>query len=162
MTDAWSDRASDALRDEWRALRDDARYYDCAAACVRFAYRAGLLNVQQEELWLRRLTTCPGHDDEGGRVWCAYCGNLPKEAGDTAKIVSFSCQGSKAGAAIPLCEYCRHKATSHAVDDEERRECMEFSCACEQFAVAWDGKCGICREPLDLNTGHVCSPKEKP
>ena len=34
---------------------------------------------------------------------------------------------------IPLCERCGHKATMHAVDDEERRECMEFSCACEQF-----------------------------
>jgi hypothetical protein len=35
--------------------------------------------------------------------------------------------------AIPLCERCNHKATSHSVDDEERRECMEFMCACEQF-----------------------------
>lgn len=70
-----------ALLDEWRALRDDARYYDCAAACVRFARRAGLLTVEQEELWLLRLTTCPGHDDEGGRAWCAFCGELEREHG---------------------------------------------------------------------------------
>jgi hypothetical protein len=36
--------------------------------------------------------------------------------------------------AIPLC-WCDHKATSHAVDDEERRECMEFNCPCQQFVM---------------------------
>lgn len=35
--------------------------------------------------------------------------------------------------AIPLCDRCCHKSTSHVVDDEERRECMEWSCGCEQF-----------------------------
>jgi hypothetical protein len=34
---------------------------------------------------------------------------------------------------IPTCARCRHKATMHVVDDEERRECMEWRCACEQF-----------------------------
>jgi hypothetical protein len=34
---------------------------------------------------------------------------------------------------IPVCARCRHKATMHVADDEERRECMEWSCACEQF-----------------------------
>jgi hypothetical protein len=34
---------------------------------------------------------------------------------------------------IPLCERCGHKATMHVVDDEERRECMEWCCNCEQY-----------------------------
>lgn len=66
-----------ALREEWLALRDDARYYDCAAAVVRFAGRCGLLSKDEQELWLRRFLSCPGHDDEGGRSWCAFCGNMP-------------------------------------------------------------------------------------
>jgi hypothetical protein len=64
------------LREEWLALRNDYRGYDCAAACVRFAYHLGLLSEERQELWMRRLLTCPGHDDEGGRSWCAYCGSL--------------------------------------------------------------------------------------
>jgi TPP-dependent indolepyruvate ferredoxin oxidoreductase alpha subunit len=40
---------------------------------------------------------------------------------------------------IPLCERCGHKATMHVTDDEERRECMEWSCGCEQFVALKDG-----------------------
>jgi hypothetical protein len=71
-----------ALLEEWRALRDDARYYDCAAACVRFAHRVGMIDDVHRDLWLRCLTTCPGHDDEGGRSWCAFCGDMPREGGE--------------------------------------------------------------------------------
>jgi hypothetical protein len=70
-------RLEDELRTEWCALRDDARYYDCAAAVVRFAERCGLLSKDEQELWLRRFLSCPGHDDEGGRSWCAFCGEMP-------------------------------------------------------------------------------------
>lgn len=34
---------------------------------------------------------------------------------------------------IPLCDRCYHKATMHAVDDEELRECMEWCCSCGEF-----------------------------
>lgn len=34
--------------------------WDCAAAVIRFAFRCGLLNDQEQELWVRRLATCPG------------------------------------------------------------------------------------------------------
>jgi len=36
---------------------------------------------------------------------------------------------------IPICARCGHKATLHVVDDEERRECMEWGCTCEQFEI---------------------------
>ena len=86
------DRVADALMDEWRALRDDARYYDSAAAVVRFAYRAGLLSKQKQELWLHRITTtCPGHDDEGGRNWCAFCGKMPVV--EVALVCDRGCHG---------------------------------------------------------------------
>ncbi len=65
-----------ALRIEWQELRNDAGHNDHAAACVRFAMRLGLLSDDDGELWLRRFTTCPGHDDEGGRSWCAFCGDM--------------------------------------------------------------------------------------
>ena len=41
----------------------------------------------------------------------------------------------RVGRPIPQCWKCGHKATSHAVDDEERRECMEPCCGCQQFEV---------------------------
>ena len=67
-----------ALLDEWRELRNDHQRLGAAMACVQFAARAGLLTLEAQELWeLRFKHECPGHDDEGGRVWCAYCGDLP-------------------------------------------------------------------------------------
>jgi len=44
-----------------------------------------------------------------------------------------SCDTDDECAAIPLCECCQHKATLHVVDGEERRECMEWQCSCEQY-----------------------------
>jgi hypothetical protein len=71
-------RAWDALYSVWRTLRDDCSppQLACAGAIINFAQAADLLTPQQAELWLRRFTTCPGHADEGGRAWCAYCGDL--------------------------------------------------------------------------------------
>lgn len=74
--DAWSPRGARALLDEWRECRNDARHVPVVNAIVNFSYHAGLLTSQQRELWQRRIVTCPGHDDEGGRAWCAYCGTL--------------------------------------------------------------------------------------
>lgn len=69
--------ADDVLQDLWRQARDDERHWFAALSCVVFAQRTGLLTDEQTELWTRRLDTCPGHDDEGGRRWCAYCGDIP-------------------------------------------------------------------------------------
>ncbi len=33
----------------------------------------------------------------------------------------------------PLCVNCGHAAKAHAVDDEERRECMFTDCGCRQY-----------------------------
>lgn len=42
----------------------------------------GQIDQEQHRLWGLALKTCPGHRD-GGRVWCAYCGNLsPESEGD--------------------------------------------------------------------------------
>ncbi len=35
--------------------------------------------------------------------------------------------------ASPLCIHCGDDAESHAVDDEERRECMDPDCGCRQY-----------------------------
>lgn len=69
----------DCLHRVWRNLRND-----CGPAAAGYARglidglsTGGLLNHEQRELWTRRFMTCPGHDDEGGRSWCAYCGDMP-------------------------------------------------------------------------------------
>lgn len=74
--------AEQAFMEMWLDLRNDARHaaIERAAACINFAYSCDLLTLEQRELWIRRITTCPGHDDEGGRAWCAYCGDMPREA----------------------------------------------------------------------------------
>ncbi len=71
------------LRKLWFAMRDNASSTTAGKvmACILFAWRIGCLTSDQRELWQRRITTCPGHDDEGGRVWCAYCGDMPKGPG---------------------------------------------------------------------------------
>ncbi len=81
MTDLQRQRAWDLLTERWRALRNGyaASSLSCIVAVVDFAFDMGFLTADERELWHRRIQTCPGHDDEGGRVWCAYCGDLPRE-----------------------------------------------------------------------------------
>lgn len=57
-----------------------------ASAIVDFAKEAGLLTPSQHELWTLRLQKCPGHEDEGGRDWCAYGCDMAKlrERGETS------------------------------------------------------------------------------
>ncbi len=71
---------TDALMETWRGLRDNCNLEARAKAfgAVDFARRADLITRDEEELWLTRLNRCPGHDDEGGRDWCAYCGRMPR------------------------------------------------------------------------------------
>lgn len=75
--------ANDLLGDLWRGLRDDAsqpnRVYIFGA--ITMAERLGALTAEQAELWRLRTTTCPGHDDEGGRSWCAFCGVMEQDDG---------------------------------------------------------------------------------
>lgn len=71
--------AEEALTALWRDLRDDARQAPAVRTCINFAWDVGLIAMVERELWLRRITTCPGHEDEGGRAWCAYCGDMPRE-----------------------------------------------------------------------------------
>lgn len=60
-------------------LRDDAgeKAMAWALGAVEGAHIGGALTDDERELWRRRMGECPGHDDEGGRVWCAFCGDLP-------------------------------------------------------------------------------------
>lgn len=70
------EEVAQALMEEWCTVRDDWQYKECAAACVRFAYTLQLITLTEHDVWQAGLNTCPGHDDEGGRSWCAYCGNI--------------------------------------------------------------------------------------
>lgn len=66
----------------WRDMRDDAgpMARARAIAAIRALRAAEVLAVDAAVMWSYRFDTCPGHTDESGRVWCAYCGDLP--AGD--------------------------------------------------------------------------------
>jgi len=74
------EKVRQVLMDAWLDLRNDAsqtklqRFWDG----VDVLNAVGLLTDDERELWRRRVLDCPtpSHNDEGGRTWCAYCGNL--------------------------------------------------------------------------------------
>lgn len=70
--------AAEILNRMWRCLRNDASDPQMARlyGAISALHQIGALTSDEAELWLRRIKECPGHDDEGGRVWCAYCGLL--------------------------------------------------------------------------------------
>lgn len=72
------------LRGRWLSMRDDGAAVQRAHALgsIRALEFCGVITPPIAELWQRRLDTCPGHDDEGGRRWCAYCGDMPKRGDD--------------------------------------------------------------------------------
>lgn len=78
-----TDMTTDALREAWRGLRNGANATDVAfvRGMVEMGFVVGALSNEQVELWLRRIKECPGHNDEGWRDWCAYCGDMPAEEG---------------------------------------------------------------------------------
>jgi hypothetical protein len=70
------------LREQWIELRDGhgSSLWRANGAVDGFL-AIGSLNEEQAELWhLRFKGVCPGHDDEGGRDWCAYCGEMNRTA----------------------------------------------------------------------------------
>ena len=71
--------ADEYLHTLWCELRNDARPIAIAhiRGAIDMAKQSGLITTEQAELWERLIDTCPGHDDEGSRAWCAYCGDMP-------------------------------------------------------------------------------------
>lgn len=74
--------AAECLQEMWFELRNGANKTDMAhvLGAIEMGHAVGALSDEQAELWRRRITTCPGHDDEAGRDWCAFCGQLPSPA----------------------------------------------------------------------------------
>ena len=74
-------RAEELLTELWQRLRDgfDKEAVGRAQGAIHMARHVGALDNDAEDLWLLRIQRCPGHGDEGGRDWCAYCGNMPPE-----------------------------------------------------------------------------------
>ena len=82
--------ATDFMQALWLEMRDGAgpEAQFKAAGAIELARVVGLFSDDIAELWLRRVRhSCPGHDDEGGRDWCAYCGEMNRDAprGDTGE-----------------------------------------------------------------------------
>lgn len=82
------DAADHWLHGTWRELRNGAGPARQAylAGAVDVLRSLGLLNEVEQEAWIARGKRCPGHDDEGGRDWCAYGCDMRvlRAAGDTA------------------------------------------------------------------------------
>lgn len=79
--DEAQERADEFCTVHWTDLRDDASRPERTFLLGAIeAFRVvGVFSDEKAELWRRRIETCPGHDDEGGRVWCAYCGVMRGE-----------------------------------------------------------------------------------
>jgi len=77
-------KAGKYLNEQWRELRNDASFQEQKAltAAIMAFHAIGLLDDDRRDLWLLRIMSCPGHFDEGGRTWCAYCGDLTPEDGE--------------------------------------------------------------------------------
>jgi hypothetical protein len=74
IDDEMQEAARHWLDGTWRELRNGAgpgrmAYMGGAVDAFR---SLGLLNDEEQEAWIERRKRCPGHDDEGGRDWCAY------------------------------------------------------------------------------------------
>jgi len=72
-------RAADGvLRAQWLNLRDNAspEKLTFADGVVFALYQVGAISEAEAEGWRARFERCPGHEGEGGRVWCAFCGDM--------------------------------------------------------------------------------------
>lgn len=73
------------LQEAWYELRNGANTASVqyVVGAIDIAHAVKLMSDEHAELWKRRIKTCPGHSDESGRDWCAFCGTLPRKvAGD--------------------------------------------------------------------------------
>jgi hypothetical protein len=77
-------KVESSIKELWKSLRNgigddtDPRHYAefYVSGYLDALHCVGLLSDEQRELWGHRIKSCPGHDDEGGRRWCAYCGEM--------------------------------------------------------------------------------------
>lgn len=74
-----AESAETFLRERWRRLRDSSARPEVTftLGAIEALRVVGVLTADEAELWERRIASCPGHEDEGGRKWCAYCGVMP-------------------------------------------------------------------------------------
>lgn len=82
--------AEEYMRVLWLDCRDQGKPLIAAAKVVVDAFeKTDKFDRDRGELWERRLTTCPGHDDGGGRQWCAYCGDIKADSGGVSPSVDY-------------------------------------------------------------------------
>lgn len=97
------------------------------------------LRREQPRAWLtaqieHALTLMPS--DAGAQWlagWLLSQADMPQARADQIMARCATSRHPDQEPAISLCERCWHKATMHTVDGEERRECMEWQCSCEQY-----------------------------
>lgn len=95
------------LHERWKEMLDDAglQGQGHTAGLLRGLLFTGAITADDAELWQTRFKRCPGH--VGGRVWCAYCGDI------------CSMCGERKPAAYAPCEHCLSEPDDDELDDEE-------------------------------------------
>jgi len=72
-------KINDYLHSLWEDMMDDRRELPKRFYSILHALEhLDLINSEHRELWLYRIQKCPDTDHIGGRLWCAYCGDIKR------------------------------------------------------------------------------------
>ena len=81
MDDNIKQLLSDIHKENRNGLSLHRRYF--ITGYLTALFESNVISKDEIDLWrLRLMHECPGHDDEGDRDWCAYCGNILQVADD--------------------------------------------------------------------------------
>ncbi len=71
------------LEDVWHSLSTGSMTRENAHGYVSGMHAVGAVSDAEYDGWQNdRFNRCPGHEGEGGRVWCFYCGDIAPEESD--------------------------------------------------------------------------------
>jgi hypothetical protein len=59
-----------------KMIRNDSKYKLYAYGFLDTLFMIDEITEFDLFAYAKLLDSCPGHDDEGGRSWCSYCGNV--------------------------------------------------------------------------------------
>ena len=68
---------TEALTKYWKRLREDRTptTHAFVRGAISVLREVALLSEDDEKQWLKRIATCPGHEDDPRSTWCEYCGD---------------------------------------------------------------------------------------
>lgn len=74
---AKKDKLNYFLNDLWMDMMDDyPKNRERLMGALLLAVDLGLISTMEQEMWALAVNVCPDKYHIGGRVWCAYCGEV--------------------------------------------------------------------------------------